>query len=333
MKRVLIIRCGALGDLVYATSVIDAIKMEFGDNTLIDFVCTPGSGTLFKHDSRVNRVFPLKHKKIPLLLSSQKKDIVITSKENSYDILINFESGKQFKSLVYSIKAIKKVGHYFEDVEINLSINRGEALKSYLQTIVSKKNLQSAYPSLQTLSFEPLQQKYSLQDKYIVIAPSNSHVNKSGINYRAWEIKKWKELLQKITKEVQVVMVGAKGEESYFQQLKGYPKNTIDLVGKNNISELTTIIANAKATICTDSAVGHISAATNTPVFVLMGPNDITIDSPYQSPKNQVNVISVHKECSPCYKTEVMKECKNNLCMKEISVEMVYETIKSANIL
>jgi len=333
LKRVLIIRCGALGDLVYATSVIDALKMEFGDNTLIDFVCTPGSGTLFKHDSRVNRVFPLKHKKIPLLLSSQKKEIVKTSQKNSYDILINFESGKQFKDLVYSIEAIKKVGHYFEDVVIDFSINRGEALKSYLKTIVSKKNLQSVYPSLQTLSFEPLQQKYSLHDKYIVIAPSNSHVNKSGINYRAWEINKWKELLQKLTKEVQVVIVGAKGEESYFQQLQEYPKNTINLVGKNNISELTTIIANAKATICTDSAVGHISAATNIPVFVLMGPNDITIDSPYQSPKNQVNVISVHKECSPCYKTEVMRECKDNICMTEISVEMIYNSIKSANLM
>ena len=28
-KRILIIRCGALGDLVYATSVIDALKKEF----------------------------------------------------------------------------------------------------------------------------------------------------------------------------------------------------------------------------------------------------------------------------------------------------------------
>jgi len=54
--------------LVYATSVIDAMKKEYGDDTVIDFVCTPGSGKLFETDSRVNRVFPLKHKKIPLWL-------------------------------------------------------------------------------------------------------------------------------------------------------------------------------------------------------------------------------------------------------------------------
>ena len=75
-KRILIIRCGALGDLVYATSVIDALKSQFGDETIIDFVSTLGTGTLFNADSRVNQVFPLKHKKIPIWLSSQKKDII-----------------------------------------------------------------------------------------------------------------------------------------------------------------------------------------------------------------------------------------------------------------
>jgi len=57
MKKILIIRCGALGDLVYATSVIDALKYEYGEDTIIDFVSTPGSGTLFDLDYRINKVF------------------------------------------------------------------------------------------------------------------------------------------------------------------------------------------------------------------------------------------------------------------------------------
>ena len=106
MKRILIIRCGALGDLVYATSVIDAMKFQFGDDTIIDFVSTPGTATLFKNDSRINKVFHLKHKKLPIWLSSQKREIIKASKENKYDILINFEYGKQFKSLIKSINVM-----------------------------------------------------------------------------------------------------------------------------------------------------------------------------------------------------------------------------------
>lgn len=333
-KRILVIRCGALGDLVYATSVIDALKLEFGADTIIDFVCTPASGTLFNEDDRINKVFPLKYKKVPLWLSTQKKEIVKASKKEPYDILINFEYGKQFKSLLQNIEATKKVGALFEDIVLNEpNVNRGELQKRFLVGVVSKANLDNSFPKIATRKFEEIQSKFDLDDNYIVLSPSNSHVNRGGLNYRAWLNSSWCELIEKLSKEIQVVIVGAKSESHFFEKLQPYPKNVIDLVGKNNIIELSTVIKNAKCVVCTDSAVGHIGAAVDTTVFVLMGPNDTVVDSPYKTPKNDVNVISLQKECSPCYKTTVMKKCKDNICMTEITAEMVYEKIKSAELL
>ena len=63
IRKILIIRCGALGDLVYSTSVLDALIFEYGENIQIDFVSTPSSSKLFEYDKRVNKVFILKHKK------------------------------------------------------------------------------------------------------------------------------------------------------------------------------------------------------------------------------------------------------------------------------
>jgi hypothetical protein len=37
--------------------------------------------------------------------------------------------------------------------------------------------------------------------------------------------------------------------------------------------------------------------------------------------------------CVKGYKTKIMKECKDNLCMKEISADMVYNSIKSDKLL
>ncbi len=333
IKSILIIRCGALGDLVYATSVIDALKLEFGSDTIIDFVCTPGSGSLFNNDERVNNVFLLKRKKIPIWLSSQKQAIINASKKNPYDILINFEYGKQFKSLVQKIHAKEKVGALFNDIAIDNNINRGEIQKRFLDRVVSKENLEESYPKVAVIKFDDLKKKFNLSNNYIVLSPSNSHINKSGINYRAWQNSSWIELTQKLSTAIQVVLVGAKGEEEFFKNLQPYPNNVVDLVAKNNVTELCTIIKNAKGVVCTDSAVGHISAAVDTPVFVLMGPNSTITDSPYKSPTNEVHVISANLDCSPCYKTEVMKNCTDNICMKQISSQKVYDCIKSANLL
>ena len=333
VKSVLVVRCGALGDLVYATSVIDALKLEFGEDTIIDFVCTPGSGTLFKNDPRVRKVFPLKHKKIPILFSQDKKRVIQVSKEHPYDLLINFETGKQFKGLVTKIVSKQKIGAFFNTLHLIPCNNRAEGIKNYLLPVVSKENIELSVPKISIENVDSIKKKFMLHDRYIVIAPSNSHIKKKGINYRAWEQKSWKILADELSKHLQVVFVGAKGEEFFFEDFKPYNSNTISLVGQNSLSELSTIIAHANAVVCTDSAIGHISAAVNTPVFVLMGPNDPVMDSPYQTAHNKVHVISLHLPCSPCYKTDTMKRCKDNICMKQITPTMVFETISSAAIL
>jgi ADP-heptose:LPS heptosyltransferase len=329
LKRVLIIRCGALGDLVYATSVIDALKMEFGEETLIDFVCTPGSGTLFKNDPRVNRVFPLKHKKIPLFFSSQKKAILKASKEKPYDILINFEFGKQFKSLIENLVADKKIGALIENIAFPNDVVHMVDISKYLfKSIVSIETFNQSFPKVIGTPVHDVIQKYNLPKNYLIISPSNSHQKSSRINYRAWENKSWIKLIEKLAMEITVVIVGNKNEDEFFNKLKPYPKNVIDLVAKTSLSDLIGVIDGASSLIATDTGTAHLASAVNTEVFALIGPTPADVTGPYQSPHNKVHIISVNKECSPCYKTQTMKECKNNLCMKEISVEMVYKEIQ-----
>jgi len=334
LKRVLIIRCGALGDLVYATSVIDALKLEYGEGTLIDFVCTPGSGTLFKDDARVNHVFDLKHKKVPLFLSAQKKAIVKSSKKNPYDLLINFEYGKQFVSLLESIDAKRKIGAYFEKINLPSNITHMVDVTKYLiKSIISEKVYNKSFPRVIGTSVEDVSKKYALAKEYIIISPSNSHQKKNRLNHRAWQNSAWVKLIEKLSQEMQVVIVGNRGEDAFFEKLKPYPKNVLDLVAKTSLSDLIGVIEGAKALVATDTGTAHLASALNTEVFALIGPTPAEITGPYQSPYNRVHIISSHQKCAPCYKTEVMKACQDNICMKEISTDMVYNSLKSAKLL
>ena len=335
VKRALILRCGALGDLIYATSVIDALRMQYGEDIVIDFITTPGTAKLFEYDLRVNRIFPLKHKKIPIWLSIQKREIIRYSKEHPYDVLISLEFGKQFKSLIQAIHASYKTGMGIVKTNIDTnSINRCESTKQYYSDIIDKHILSASKPSLIGVLQESLITKYSLPANAIIIAPSNSHNQKKGINYRAWPNTHWRSLIQSLSSQTTVIIVGARGEEAFFDALKPYPEfNIIDLVGKLSIPELITTVQNAQTLICTDSATAHIGAAVDTPTFVLMGPNNPITDSPYQSDTNAVYPVSLGLSCSPCYKTDAMKHCKENICMSQITPKMVFESLKSANLL
>jgi len=333
-KRVIIIRCGALGDLVYATSVIDALILQFGKEVIIDFVCTPSSGSLFNVDNRINKVFFLKHKKIPIFFSSQKKQIIDNSKKNPYDILINFEYGKQFKSLVKNIKANKKVGALIEDIKIPKNITHMVDITKYMfKSIVDEDVFKKSFPKLIGTKESIIKEKYKLPKKFLIISPSNSHQKRNILNYRAWENSSWIELIKRLNEDIPLVIIGNKGEDEFFDKLKPYPKGVIDLVGKTPLSDLIGLITCANALIATDTGTAHMASATNTEVFTLIGPTPANVTGPYQSPYNKVHIISSNMPCSPCYKTQVMKECTDNICMKNITVDMVYDSIKLERLL
>ena len=77
------------------------------------------------------------------------------------------------------------------------------------------------------------------------------------------------------------------------------------------------------------TGTAHIASAVNTAVFCLIGPTPEEQTGPYKTPFNEVYIISAGLSCSPCYKTDVMKACKDSICIKSIYPKLVLESINS----
>lgn len=331
IKSVIIIRSGALGDTVYATAVLDALTREFGDDIKIDWIGTPAAISLFKYDKRVNQVFTLKHRKLPAIINLEKRRIISYSKTQPYDLLINLELGSQFNDLAKAINAKVKHGYPYTEPHItDHSIHMVQLIRLIYKDLFQQENVNNSFPKLFAEPFESVQNKYSLPVDYFVIAPSNSHTGRDKINYRAWPSTSWKKLINDLGEQNNIILIGNKGEEEYFKFFEPYTKNIIDLNGKTNLTELISVIEHAKALITTDTGPAHIASATSTPVHCLIGPTDPKSTGPYQTPYNEVHIISKDLECSPCYYLPHRDTCTDNICMKQISVEDVLSSIKNA---
>jgi ADP-heptose:LPS heptosyltransferase len=329
IKSVLIIRSGALGDLVYSTAVMDALLAQYGQTVKIDWVCTPGAATLLQKDPRVRQVFLLKHRKLPVWLSSEKRTIVSYSEKHPYDLLINLESGKIFYSLAKGIHARHKIGMpYTLPAKNPNAAHMVDIIKNIYADIIDPEILQKSNPKLFGEATEIIREKYALPEHYIVLNPSNSHNNSHRLNYRAWPQEHWRDLIGKLSSRVPLVITANKGEESYFEKIRPFPSNVIDLVGKTPLIDLIGVIDNADAVVSTDTGPAHIASAVNTPVYTLIGPTPHQLTGPYKHADNEVHIIRTGIACSPCYNTPVMFECNDNRCMKEISVEMVLKALE-----
>lgn len=329
--RILVIRAGQLGDTVCAASIIEPLLSHFGENTIIDWVAKEGIGNVFKNDNRINQIYFIKSRKTPFFLNLAKLDIILNSFFNPYDYIINLELGSIFNSVVSLSRAKHKIGmpyrHFTEPAETHAVENLHLIYESFL----SKEDMLLAQPSLKGTNQAELKQKFKLPDQYIVLVPSNSHHNKkSSINLRGWPVKHWKELIILLEKnKINAVMVGSESEREYFKQLEPLPESLISVVGKTNFPELISLIESAKAVVVTDTGPAHIAAAVNTPVFALIGPTNYKRTGPYQTKTNKITVLSSFQSCSPCYHTELMYTCKNNICMSEIKPFDVLQRILS----
>ena len=328
IQSVLIIRSGALGDTVYATVVLDALVQQFGENIKIDWIGIPACFSLFKHDKRVNKIFTLKHRKLPSFVNLEKRRIISHSKKSPYDLLINLELGHHFNDLSQKIYAENKIGIPYTHPILEPGKSHAlDVIRACYKNIIDESIYENSFPKLYGESFDKVQKNFKLPSDFIIINPSNSHTQRNKINYRAWPASSWKQLLLDLPNTENIVLIGNSGEESYFKELQPYGQNVIDLSGKTNLTELISIINQAKLMITTDTGPAHIASATSTPVYCLIGPTDAKSTGPYMTGKNAVHIISKNLDCAPCYHLPHRDACKDNICMKEITVQDILNNI------
>ena len=103
-----------------------------------------------------------------------------------------------------------------------------------------------------------------------------------------------------------------------MERMTGSP---INLAGKTSLKELACLYSECRLLITTDTGPMHMAAAMGCPVVALFGPTAPWRTGPYGRGHR---VIREDMDCSPCFR----KRCSHIRCMKGITVEKVFETVK-----
>jgi ADP-heptose:LPS heptosyltransferase len=292
MKKILIIREGALGDLILTFPVF----FNFRENGYRVFVAGKGIYKNFVEKyGYVENFIPVDSSEY--LFFFEKENSKLREFLKDFDIIVSYTDENEIigENLKKNFK--KKIFfHPVKKEKLNIHIT------DYLLEPLKKIFGENLY------SFVDL----NLENKgeFYVIHPGSGNKNKN------WQKENFLKLAN-ILKNVKIILGPADDYEFWLKNFHG------EIVINPSFDEIIEIAKKTIAYIGNDSGISHLFSITGVKTIVIFGPT-----SPFIWAPRGKNVKIVYKkiECSPCeYKK--MKNCKEKKCLEVIKVEDVISLI------
>ena len=332
-KKILIVKLGALGDLILAIPSLRAIRRKF-PNARISLLTGEKVYGIIYQCPYLNEIIVYQRKGKGRIIRMLK--IAQRLKREDFDIGIDLQNNWQSHLMLYLSKIFRRYGYdrkggFLLTDKVRMRMRGGG--KEVLPPVRHQLRL------LNLLKINQIDERLELwtlpeDERYIENFLSKEWIGRGqriiAINlFAQWETKNWglenlSQLATKLMKlySARIVLVG---ESRYKKKSRNFPsllKNRIiNAVGKTNLGQLIYLLKRCCLLITPDSATMHIAAAVETPFVALFGPTDPRRHLP---PAEKFRVIKKNLPCSPCYK----HNCLTKKCMKRIKVEDVLEAVK-----
>ena len=317
-KKILIIRLGAIGDVVHSTIIQQSVKQKYPESE-IHFLTSDFIAPLLENDPNLAKVYRF---------DNNKKDdffylctLGISFRQEKYDIIINLSNSLRNKFLMALAKP-KRI--------VSRNRNRIHAVDSFFNSakeafedIEKPQDLKLSLSTQTIASVEAKTKDYPRP--FFVINPGGENDNlRQG---RIWSLKNWIDLSNKLIKKYggTVFVAGSKNEKDYHKELLKI-HSAVLFSGELKLDESAALFAMADLFISGDSGPLHMASALGVDTLGLMGSTTAIACGPYGSRGYSVSPLF---ECpSGCDKICLQsQESIYKPCMQSITPEIVFDFI------
>lgn len=323
MKKVLIIRQGAIGDVVHTTNVFRSIKEAY-PNIKIDYLTGAVPATLIQNDSRLNKVILLEGKKYPYLLK-----LASQLRKEKYDVIINLQPALRYKFLSFMCFP-KKIVTYKKTFKLHAVENFFRTAKKAFKEIENPSDLKIEIPQE---IVEKVKQEIPT-DKKIVVLNTETSVTRKG---RKWAPKYFKELALSLIEEYDctILIPGSKDDVEKVKCFENLHPNIKIIAGKFSILESAAVFSLCDVFISSDTGPLHIASALEKPYCIgLYGAAPVQRTGPWG-----INhfAVSADLSCIPCNrrKCQIKEYAQTDLnpCLLAVKPEHIVRIIKDNDLL
>ncbi|MBI5871936.1 glycosyltransferase family 9 protein [archaeon] len=331
-NRILIIKLGALGDILRATAILPALKERYKGCYIVWLVKENGK-ELLMNNPYVDKILGYSH------------DSLLALQQEYFDVLINLDADLPGTALAGTISAGERFGFYHDKDGLPSAFNK--AAEYYLKAQLLDAAKKSNRKSTQEMFFEIAEIPYAKQDYILRLKEENIAFGKNfitehnlinsriiGIHIGAggerWPSKAWAkeqviDLIHLIKKEANAEVIlfagpqDAKEQEEIAQKL-AKQGISIALTNPNNtLREFMAVVNECNIIVCGDSLALHTAAALKKRVIALF----------FCTPPWEIEDYGrITNLTSPLFEQNLFTDIYNLELVNSIKAEEVFNVIK-----
>ncbi len=348
IKNILVIQLGDIGDVVWATPTLWAVKETYPQAN-VSVLLRDGFGCLLEADPSIYKIFEVKSTQGNLLLDVVDQVRLIKKlRQERFDLVFDLRSGDRGAIMARLTGAAIRGSLYYAAVPfwrnwlfthllIGLPTPKERILGAAEQSLLIVRGFgitgKTSVPKL-WVSDQVMVRVYELlaecDMKHAVSDPSNRWITVNPFSrwpYKEWAEDKWVSIINWLWHEFHIAaaIVGNKGEAARAVELVNKCNGTVyNLAGKTTLAELAGALSMSSFHLGVDSAAPHIAAAVGTPTLTIYGPSDWRDWAPVG---DKHRVVVSNMDCVPCYK----KGCngsERSICLQTLEVKTVQDVIR-----
>ncbi len=326
-KKILVLRFGALGDLVHTTIIPQAIKAKYPDYE-VHYCCEARYAAVLQNNPDIDKIIEFDHKR--------KKDfpynlqIALKLRHEHYDVVLNLTNAfrNNFMTFIASPK------HKFTKVPMGHKHVVDAFFLSAQKAFPAIKQPRTLRLGLDPAALENMKSQVAEYPRpYIILSPGGqTDNNRQG---RAWPAESWIELgnLLKGIFGGTIFLSGSTDEREFHKTISEKIDGAVLFSGKFSIAQTMCLISLCDLFISGDSGPLHIASGLGVKTIGLFGSTNPENVRPYGENGSFVAAFSKCKFCwqKQCKKLKAGK--KYTPCMKSIKPAHVLNLINNKKLL
>jgi heptosyltransferase-3 len=350
-QNILIIQLGDIGDVVWTTPTLWAVKEAYPEAGL-SILLREGNGSLLEADPSIYKTYEVKKYMGSLLVKAIRQiGFIRELRQQRFDLVFDLRSDERGAFMAFITGAPIRASLYHQDVsqwrnflfthlvrpsQENVRTSFGAAEQSLRIVRGFGIETKATVPKLWILAPVRERMQRLVNDLYSSWRGNDQTEVKRWVTinpfsrwaYKEWTDDKWVQIVDWLWRNFKIatVIVGSEAERKRAGELASTCIGKVsNLAGKTSLVELAALLSLSSLHVGVDSAAPHIAAAVGTPTITLYGPSDWQEWAPVG---DQHLVIASEMSCAPCNK----KGCDNqgwSKCLEELTVDTVEKKIIS----